>query len=180
MKTSDWDDGKNLPIPRTPVLGEHLEDYALEIIQKHKLENTHSKLEAVRDILIGLRMKQEEKEGNEAEMERLRGTELRFGSEVVLVHESTGRVLTVTKERAIQSSAKKIALHPEGNSHSIFIIKPAFRTYAEGSIVCSGDLFTFQTKKTIAGSFFSLHISRCNQIPNFFFECLLHFSNIWC
>ena len=31
IKTSDWDDGKNLPLPRTPQHGENLEEYANEV-----------------------------------------------------------------------------------------------------------------------------------------------------
>ena len=158
MKTSDWDTGKKLPCPRTPYHGENLEDYAEEIVTKHKLP--HSQRESVRDVLIALRMKSEEQVGNFAEMARLRGTEIRFGSAVMLVHESTGYILTLTKQRAIEGSAKRVEMHPEGNHHSIFIFKPAFKTYAEGSSVSSGDLVTFQTRKSIAGSFYSLHMSR--------------------
>lgn len=158
VKTSDWDDGKKLPIPRAPHNGENLEDYAAEILRANKLG--HNKLEAVRDLLIALRMKQEEQDGNMAERQRQRGNEIKFGSAVILVHESTGHVLTVTKQRAIESAAKRVELQSEGTNCSIFTIKPAFKTYAEGSTVSSGDLVTFQTRKTIAASNYSLHMSR--------------------
>ena len=47
-------------------------------------------MDAVRDVLIGLRMKREEQDGNKVEEARQRGTEIRFGSAIILVHESTG------------------------------------------------------------------------------------------
>ena len=43
----------------------------------------------------------------------------------------TGNVITVTKQRALENTAKKIEVTPEGNACSILIIKPAFKTYAE-------------------------------------------------
>ena len=54
-----------------------------QIVSTNKLNPR--KVESVRDILIALRMKMEEHEGNLAEMERQRGNEIRFGSAVILV-----------------------------------------------------------------------------------------------
>ena len=129
-----------------------------QIVSTNKLNPR--KVESVRDILIALRMKMEEHEGNLAEMERQRGNEIRFGSAVILVHRSTGMVLTLMKQRAIEDSAKKVELHAEGNNCSIFVVKPAFKTYAEGAPICSGDVVTFETQKTVAGSHYTLHVSR--------------------
>ena len=47
---------------------------------------------------------------------------------------------------------------------SIFILKPAFKTYAEGTIIASGDVVTLQTKKTIAASHYSLHMSNLEEL----------------
>ena len=88
LKSSDWDDGKKLPLPSIPRPGEDLDVLARETIQKQKLN--FSKMETVRDVLIALRAKNEEQDGNKVEQDRQRGTEIRFGSALILVHESTG------------------------------------------------------------------------------------------
>ena len=88
LKSSEWDDGNKLPLPAVPRPGENLDVLAGEIVKQNKLNPV--KMDAVRDVLIGLRMKREEQDGNKVEEARQRGTEIRFGSAIILVHESTG------------------------------------------------------------------------------------------
>jgi hypothetical protein len=90
LKTSEWDEGKKLALPSIPRPGESLEELAGETVKQHNLNP--AKIEAVRDVLIALRMKKEEQDGNQMEQDRQKGTEIRFGSAVILVHESTGLI----------------------------------------------------------------------------------------
>ena len=157
LKHSTWDDGRKLPLPPPPPPGQSLDALASEIVSKHKLSDTN--VEAVRDVLIALRMLKEEQDGNLVEQERQRGSEIRFGYTCILIHESTGNILTVTKQRALEATAKKVGIIPDGNGSSILVVKPAFKTYAEGTSIASGDIVTFQSQKTIAGSHYQLHMS---------------------
>ena len=157
LKSSDWDDGKKLPLPPVPRPGEDLDVLANTVVAKHRLHA--SKADAVRDVLIALRMVKEEQDGNLVEQARQRGTALRFGSALILIHESTGNILSLTKHRALERTAKKVEVIPEGNNCSVLVIRPAFKTHALGTSVASGDLVSFQTKKAIAASHYSLHMS---------------------
>lgn len=106
----------------------------------------------------------EEREGNSAEEERVQGREIRYGNGLILVHEATGKLLTVTKQRGMEPSTKKLALDIDGNNTSAMIVHPAFKTYSDGSPISSGDLLTFQTKKTISGSHYYLHMGEVKEL----------------
>ena len=73
--------------------------------------------------------------------------------------------MTLTKQRAFEGTAKKVSIIPEGNMCSIFILKLAFKTSAEGTITASGDVVTVQTKMIIAVSHYSLHMSNLEELP---------------
>ena len=62
----------------------------------------------------------------------------------MLVLESTGHVLTVTKQQGLEAAAKLVQVLPDGNARSILQIMPAFKTYAAGTIISSGDVVMFQ------------------------------------
>jgi len=157
LKHSTWDDGRKLPLPPPPPPGKSLDALASEIVSKFKLSDAN--VEAVRDVLIALKLVKEEQDGNLVEQERQRGCEIRFGYTCILIHESTGNVLTVMKQRALEATAKKVGIIPDGNSSSILVVKPAFKTYAEGTSIASGDIVTFRSQKSMAGSHYQLHMS---------------------
>jgi hypothetical protein len=56
--------GRKLALPAVPEAGERLEALANEVVAKHKLPAAN--VDAVRDVLIALRMLKEEQDGNQA------------------------------------------------------------------------------------------------------------------
>ena len=76
----------------------------------------------------------------------------------VLVHCATGKILTVTKQRALESGSKKVALEKHGNNCSALVLRPAFKTYTDGSAISSGDMVSLSAKKTISGSQYTLNM----------------------
>jgi hypothetical protein len=96
LKKSDWDAGKHLPIPKTPHPGDDIDELAENILKKHNLGP--KKLDAVRDLLIALRMKKEEQEGNALERDRQRGTDISFGRYPIET-EMEERYLIYSKQR---------------------------------------------------------------------------------
>jgi len=48
---------------------------------------------------------------------------------------------------------------PNGSPNSIFVIKPAYKTLSEGSMISAGDLVTFHLNKKIAGANYTLTIN---------------------
>lgn len=112
LKTSNWDEGKKLELPRVLVHNVDFELIAQDIIKKHKLNS--SSQHALVDLLVQQRLFQEEQEGNKLECERVRGNDIRYGAALILVHVSTGKILTATKQRAIEASAKRAQLISDG------------------------------------------------------------------
>ena len=64
----------------------------------------------------------------------------------------------------MEPSTKKLALDVDGNNTSAMVVHPAFKTYSDGSPISSGDLLTFQTKKTISGSHYFLHMAELKEL----------------
>ena len=157
LKTSKWDDGKNLPLPEVPSHGADLDDVAQEFVNLHNMGP--AKLKDVTTLIVMLVSKRDELNGHLGEEQRVRGREVRYGNAVMLQHVTSEKFMTVTKSRAIEGSAKRLSLHIEGTNYSNFIIRPAFKTYNDGSPISSGDLVTFVTYKPISDSKYSLRVS---------------------
>lgn len=153
-------EGRKLRLPRVPAEGADLRLEAEEVVEKQALIQADA--DAVRNLLDALRRMEDERQGDIAEEARLFRTPIRFGNAVILVHCSTGKVLTVTKKRVLEGSQKKVELDATGNHRSIFIIRPAFKTFSDGSIISSGDELTFQLSKPIAGAHYSLYLPAKN------------------
>lgn len=82
-----------------------------------------------------------------------------------LIHQSSSLIASSDMlQRAIEGSSKRAELIADGSSHSILLVKPAFKAYTDGSPVAVGDLVTFVTKKTIAGSSYCLHMSASEEL----------------
>jgi len=62
--------------------------------------------------------------------------------------------------------AKRAELIENGCNRSILLVKPAFKAFAEGSPVTSGELLTFVTKKNINASPYTLHVSALEELRN--------------
>ena len=157
LKTSNWDDGKNLPLPEIPSVGADVDDLAIEFINLHNMGP--EKLQDVTSLFVLLVSKRDELSGHLCEEKRIRGREVRYGNTVMLQHVTSQKFMTVAKSRAIEGSAKRVSLHTEGTNYSNFIIRPAFKTYNDGSPISSGDLVTFVTHKPITGSKYYLRVS---------------------
>jgi len=158
LKTSDWNGGKNIAVPESPdksATDEHLEEMAEIFVQSNGVQE---KIDTIIELFELMRATAEERHANLTEQVRVRGKEIRYGNVCVLVHNATGKLLTVTKQRAFDGTSKRVSLDPHGSNNSAFLIRPAFKTYSDGSIISSGDLVTFTTKKTMSGSQYTLHM----------------------
>ena len=170
---SDWDEGKRLmgdlqrSVARVRGDPEQFKKLAAEFVQRHKLftekEVREVRTRIVEQLIDRLNNLREEREGNTAEEERVRGREIRYGNSVILVHEATGMILTIMKQRALDVSSKRIKLDRDGNNKSALVVHPAFKTHSSGSPISSGDLLTFASKKTISGNTYYLHMGEIKE-----------------
>jgi len=132
LQNSSWDAGKGLALPHIPPKGADMRELAHDFVTQYKLpaENEHE----VYILMLMLRAKQDEVEGNLLEDQRVQGRAVCYGHTVQLLHVTSEKFFSVTKNRALEGSSKRIILDPDGNSKSAFIIKPAFKTYSDGMI----------------------------------------------
>ena len=109
-----------------------MQELAHDFVTQYKLpaENEHE----VYTLMLMLRARQDEVEGNLLEDQRVQGRAVCYGDTVQLLHVTSEKFFSVTKNRALEGSSKRIILDPDGNSKSAFIIKPAFKTYRDGMI----------------------------------------------
>ena len=91
LKKTLCDEGKNLPVPDIPEKNVDVETQVHEFLDENDLsrENTYN---VVRELFNFLLMLGDELGANTAEMERVRGKELQYGSALDLVHVLTGTV----------------------------------------------------------------------------------------
>jgi hypothetical protein len=132
LQDNSWDAGKGLALPHIPPKAANMQELAHDFVTQYKLpaEKEHE----VYTLLLMLRAKQDEVEGNLLEDQRVQGCAVCYGDTVQLLHVSSEKFFTVTKNRALEGSSKRIILDPDGNGKSAFIIKPAFKTYSDGMI----------------------------------------------
>jgi hypothetical protein len=160
LQESDWNGGKNIPLPEYPPLRAHeheLAEMAQGFAHEHGLEDY---VDQIKELLRHLHSVVEERHADDLEQKRLLGKEIRYGMTCVLVHCATGKILTVTKQRALASGSKKVALDQNGNNRSALVLRPAFKTYTDGSAISSGDMVSLVSKKTISGSQFKLNMGQ--------------------
>lgn len=163
LKKTVWDEGKNLPVPDIPEKNVDMEIQVHEFLDENDLsrENTYNVVRELFDFLV---MLGDELGANTAEMERVRGKELQYGSALDLVHVLTGTVMTIGKDRAIEHESKRVFMHPDGTNRSNFAVRPAYKTYSNGLSVASGDLVQFESRGTISGARLSLHMSNLESL----------------
>ncbi|KAJ1487238.1 hypothetical protein T484DRAFT_1787109, partial [Baffinella frigidus] len=89
----------------------------------------------------------EEREGNRQERDRLQGLPIRYLDSVELQH-------------AFERAAKRVACLDEGSAHAVWVVNPAFKAYAAGEVVGSGDLVVLTTQKRVGGMSYSLHMGK--------------------
>lgn len=165
LKNSAWCEGRGLPVPDIPDKQADLEIETEGFIRSNGLSFELSS-SSVRELFEILATIGDERETNKSERLRLRGREIKYGNAVDLVHVLTGTRITMSKERAIEHEAKKVCMHEDGTNLSAFIVRPAFRTYNDGSVVASGDLVQLETRKTVSGSHFFLHMSNSESLAD--------------
>ena len=107
-----------------------------------------------------LHLAAEEREGNRQERDRLQGLPIRYLDTVELQHVTTGKTLNLTKQQAYERAAKRVACLDDGSAHAIWVVQPAFKAYAAGGVVGSGDLVVLTTQKRVGGMSYSLHMGR--------------------
>ena len=93
-----------------------------------------------------------------ADRERQLGHVIKYGDTVELEHVMTGQVLTLSKQQAFERAAKKVDMNDYSSELAVLVVKPAFKAYATGEPVMSGDLLVFTTNKLTGGMLYSLHM----------------------
>jgi hypothetical protein len=166
IKAGKWNEGRSeSEVPRPPVPNQldDLSKLAEDFCRKYKLTKPETKTE-VENLLLVLKMEEEEKQGNESDLQRQLGSELRYGSDIMLVHEATGLTLGINKMPSkSEPSCRKIELADEASERSILRILPAIKVLAEGSPLTSGDFIDLYFVKPIDGSRFHVHVSQQEQ-----------------
>jgi hypothetical protein len=166
IKANKWNEGRSeSEVPR-PQIPNHLDDLsklAEDFCNRYKLIKRETKTE-VEKLLLVLRTEEEEREGNASDLKRQMGAELRYGSNIVLVHEGTGLTLGITKMPCkFEPSCRNLELAEEASERSACRLMPAIKVMAEGSPVMSGDFIAFHFITLIGGSRFHLHMSQEEQ-----------------
>ena len=162
LKESDWHGGKNIPLPEYPSLraNEHeLAEMAQGFAHEHGVEDY---VDQIGELLQRMHLVVQERHAEDVEQKRLQGKEIRYGMTCVLVHCATGKILTVTKQRSLDGGSKKVVLDQNGNNCSALVLRPAFKTYTDGSAISSGDMVSLSAKKTISGSQYTLNMGQVN------------------
>ena len=176
QENSEWDEGQRLMGALQSLVARvrgdrdsQIKKLAAEFIQSHKLfadegrQVREARTRIVEELMHKWSNLREEREGNAAEEERVRGREIRYGNSVILVHEETGMILTIMKQRALDVSSRRIKLDYFGNNKSALVVHPAFKTHNIGSPISSGDLLTFASKKNISGNPYYLHMGEIKE-----------------
>ena len=161
LKEGKWNEGRSdVPRPSIPSQLDDLSTLAASFCSTHGLKRRETK-QVVENLLLVLKMEEEEREGNESDLKRQLGSELRYGSSVILEHEASGLMLGITKLPSTSEPAcLQVELADEANERSIFRIMPAIKVMAEGSPVTSGDFIALHTVAPMDGSRYHLHMSQ--------------------
>lgn len=154
MKEGTWDDGRNLPLPEPPGPDVDLLVAATRLAKKENLQN----VKLVKEMLHRVQKAAEEIQAVRSERQKMTGMMVHYLDAVELIHVSTSRTLTLTKNVAHELSAKKVMFTDKTSLMSIFVLSPAFKSFSAGEAVTSGDLVVFQSQKRIGGMAYHLHL----------------------
>ena len=166
IKAGRWNEGRSeseVPRPPIPTQLDDLSKLAEDFCRKYKLTKPETKTE-VENLLLVLKMEEEEKQGNQSDLQRQLGSELRYGSNIMLVHEATGLTLGINKMPSkSEPSCRDLELADEPSERSILRIMPAIKVLAEGSPLTSGDFIDLHFVTPMDGSRFHVHVSQQEQ-----------------